>query len=175
MKLTLLMAMTADGIIARDRNHFPDWTGKADKRMFRKITTKAGVIIMGAGTFKTLGKPLPDRLNVVMTRHPDQFFPEKNLIFTADTPQKICSDLTSQGYENAILIGGPTINTLFIKAGLIDELIVTIVPVLFGKGLTLFSESMDAALALVDCREVEPGYMVLTYKVIQPLKIRKSS
>lgn len=168
MKLTLLMAMTADGIVARDTTHFPDWTGKADKRMFRKITTKAGVIIMGAVTYKTLGKPLPNRLNVVMTRQPDQFSAEKNLIFTSASPQEILSDLTSRGYENAILIGGPTINTLFMKAGLIDELMITIVPALFGKGLTLFSESMAETLSLTGCHEVEPGYPVLTYNVIQP-------
>jgi dihydrofolate reductase len=62
MKVTLIMAMTADGKIARHNRHFPNWTGRADKRMFKQLTTQAGVVIMGSGTFATIGK---DRKSVV--------------------------------------------------------------------------------------------------------------
>lgn len=61
MKVTLLMAMTLDGKIGKSHDHFPDWTGKADKTLFVRLTKKAGVIIMGSKTFDTIGRPLPNR------------------------------------------------------------------------------------------------------------------
>lgn len=164
MKLILLMAMTVDGKIARSRDHFPDWTGKADKIMFKRMTTEAGVVIMGSRTFKTIGKPLPGRLNVVMTRSPQRWLPSENLVFCADPPEKLLADLAERGYSQAILAGGATINTLFEQKGLISEMVVTVIPKLFGQGLSMFSEEMNANLALIESREIEPGVLVLRYK-----------
>jgi dihydrofolate reductase len=36
MKVTLVMALTVDGKIGKSPEHFPDWTGKEDKRIFRE-------------------------------------------------------------------------------------------------------------------------------------------
>lgn len=166
MKLILMMAITADGKIARDSNHFPDWTGKADKRMFKQLTTAAGVIIMGSRTFDTIGKPLPNRLNVVMTRCPERYTAGRHLFFTSESPADLLAGLKGRGYKEAILIGGATINTLFVQAGLIDEILVTIVPVMFGTGLSLFSERLASKLELIDAHEVEPGFLVVKYKVL---------
>lgn len=163
MKLTLVMAMTADGKIARHNRHFPNWTGRADKRMFKQLTTEAGVVIMGAGTYETIGKPLSGRLNVVMTRHPNRFQPAENLWITADSPERILSELEARGYTAAALTGGATINSLFARAHLIDEMVVTISPVLFGEGLSMFSEPIHAALDLKSMREIEPGVVVVHY------------
>jgi dihydrofolate reductase len=46
MKVILLIAVTADGMIARDSSEVIDWTGKEDQRYFVQITRKAGVMIM---------------------------------------------------------------------------------------------------------------------------------
>jgi dihydrofolate reductase len=166
MKLTLVMAMTVDGKIARHGNHFPDWTGKADKQMFKQITTEAGVVIMGARTFDTIGKPLSGRLNVVITRRPENYASHDNLICTSDTPEMILAALTDRGYKHAILAGGATINSIFMRARLIDDLIVTVIPVMFGQGLSMFSEPMNTALELLSWREIEPGLMVMHYRFL---------
>ena len=164
MKLTLIMAMTADGKIARHNRHFPNWTGRADKRMFKQLTTEAGVVIMGAGTYETIGKPLSGRFNVVMTRHPERFRNGENLWFTADPPEHILSTLEARGYTAAALVGGATINSLFARAHLIHDMVVTISPVLFGEGISMFSEPVYVVLDLQAMREIEPGVVVLHYK-----------
>ncbi|RJQ75033.1 MAG: dihydrofolate reductase [Desulfobacteraceae bacterium] len=166
MKLILVMAMTADGKIARHGDHFPDWTGKADKRMFKKITTEAGVVIMGARTFDTIGKPLPGRLNVVITRSPERYPPYDNLVCTSDPPETILAKLSDQGYQTAILSGGAMINSLFLRARLIDEMMVTVIPIMFGQGLSMFSEPMHMALELLTAREIDPGVLVLHYRFV---------
>lgn len=165
MKLILLMALTADGKIARNEAHFPNWTGKADKAMFKRTTQRAGVIIMGSKTFATIGKPLPNRLNVVLTRRPEQYQSQTNLVFTSDNPRKIMEWLASQGYDTAVLAGGATINSLFLKEKLIDELIITVTPVLFGQGLSLFTEPANVKLALLDSKQLDSDAILLHYRI----------
>jgi dihydrofolate reductase len=131
MKVTMMMAITADGMIARNKAHFPDWTCPADKKMFKERTQKAGVVIFGSRTFETIGKPLQGRLNVVMTRHPERFKSEENLLFSSASPELLLKDLTRLEFKEAILAGGSIINTLFVKSRLINEVVLTVAPQIF--------------------------------------------
>jgi dihydrofolate reductase len=168
MKVTLLMALTLDGKIARHANHFPDWTEKADKTMFRDITLKAGVIIMGSKTYNTIGKPLPGRKNIVLTRSLRRKPKADNLVFTDAPPQKVLADLEAAGIDHAVLIGGAKINTLFAQKGLIDEMILTYCPKTFGTGLSLFSSEMSLDLELKEVLKIGKNSMVAKYTVIHP-------
>jgi dihydrofolate reductase len=166
MKIFLLMAMTADGMIARDSSQLVDWTGKADKKYFVEITRKAGVMIMGSKTFDTIGKVLPGRKNIVMTRNQTKKSNNENLIFTSQSPNEIITDLQAQGFESVALIGGSIINTLFLNENLVDEVHLTMVPRLFGKGLALFNKPLDKQLALMDVNKLGEDSVLLRYKVV---------
>jgi len=165
MKVILLMAVTADGMIARDSSHTIDWTGKEDKKYFVHITKKSGVMIMGSKTFDMIGKPLSERKNIVMTRDKTRQSHDKNLIFTDQQSAVILQELHSQGFESAVLIGGSIVNTLFLRENLIDEIHITIVPRLFGKGLALFGESVDTKLELINIGDLGSGHVLLKYRV----------
>ena len=165
MKVILIMAVTADGMIARNSMELIDWTGKGDKKYFVHLTRSAGVIIMGSKTFDTIGKVLPERKNIVMTRDKTRTSTNKDLIFTSQTPEAILNDLNTQGFESAALIGGSVVNTLFMKKNLIDEVHVTIVPRIFGKGLSLFNQSLDKSLELIDIQKIDQNYVLLKYRV----------
>ncbi len=165
MKLILLMAVTADGMIARNSSHFADWTGKADKQYFVKTTKNAGVMIMGSKTWDTIGKVLPGRKSMVMTRDKSRKSQDKNLVFTDLAPKQIVEDLSSQGFECAILIGGATVNTLFMEQDLIDEIHLTVVPKLFGQGLTLFTRPLDVQLELMEEVKLDSGHVLAKYRV----------
>ncbi len=165
MKVILLMAVTADGMIARNSMQLVDWTGKEDKKYFVRITRKAGAMIMGSKTFDTIGKVLPGRKNIVMTRDKTRISRDDDLMFTSQAPGEILKDLQSRGIESVVLIGGAIVNTLFIKENLITEVHITIVPRFFGKGLPLFNESLDTRLELVDIGKIDQGYILLKYLV----------
>lgn len=165
MKVILLMAVTADGMIARDSNHMVDWSGKADKQYFVNVTKKTGVMIMGSKTFDTIGRVLPGRLNIVMTRDNERRTAEDNLIFTDRSPAQILEDLESRGYTSAALIGGAMVNTLFLEQKLVDEVHLTIVPKFFGRGLTLFDQTLDINLSLMDVSKIDPAHILLCYRV----------
>ena len=165
MKVTLLMALTVDGKIARHENQFIDWSGEADKKMFVQMTKKAGVLIMGSRTYDTIGRPLPGRKNIVMTRNKSRQSDHPDLIFTDKSPTEILKDLTTSGYTEVLLTGGSTINTLFAKQNLIDEIVLTICPKIFGTGINLFSDELDLDCELKSVGRVDDGLVVLKYVV----------
>ena len=101
MKLILMMAMTLDGIIAKNSNQLADWTSKADKKAFIAETKKHGVIIMGQTTFETIGRPLPGRLNLILSLEPEKFKDRQQpgiLEFVKGTPEEIVAMLQSRGF-----------------------------------------------------------------------------
>ena len=158
------MALTLDGKIGKDSDHFPDWTGKEDKKLFVEITKKAGCLIMGNKTFNTIGKPLPKRRNIIMTRKQRQS-PWENLEFTSQKPQHILDQLEKEGFEEVVLAGGAQINTLFAAENLIDEVIVTISPLIFGSGIGLFGKDIEMNLELLNLEQKGDNLIVAHYKV----------
>lgn len=195
MKVILVMAMTLDGKIARHSLEPVDWTGKADKRKFVEITKQAGAVIMGSATFDTIGQVLKGRKNIVMTRNPSRWKylsidrsnlqtnnstlsvnsnsldnNNESLEFTDKTPHEILKSLEDEGFSSAALIGGSTINGLFAKENLIDEIYLTLVPKIFGNGLSLLSEELDMNLELVQMDKIDNHSVLLKYNVVKPSK-----
>ena len=169
MKLILMMAITLDGKIAKHTTQLADWTSHADKKIFVEETKRAGVIIMGKTTYETIGKPLPGRLNIVLDQKPDanKNIPD-SLEYTNLTPDKLLSDLEKRGFKAAILGGGATINGLFIKANLIDEVWLTIEPKIFGEGLSLFKDAdVNLELELIEARNLDKNVIQVRYKVVK--------
>lgn len=66
--LSAVVAMTSDGVIGRDGGM--PWRLSSDLRRFKKLTM-GGVLIMGRKTFDSIGRPLPGRDTIVITRDPD--------------------------------------------------------------------------------------------------------
>jgi dihydrofolate reductase len=168
MKLILVMAMTVDGKIAKNADHFPDWTGKEDKRLFMEISKKAGAVIMGSKTFDTLKKPLPGRKTVVLTRNRQRISRDSQVVFTPLSPADLLKQLAKEGYKEAILAGGAIVNTIFAAAGLIDEMVLTVSPLVFGTGISLFAGEVDMAVELIDHQRLEGGLLCLRYRILRP-------
>jgi len=160
-----MMAMTLDGKIAKNSDHFPDWTSREDKKYFAKVSREAGVVIMGDKTFFTFPSPLRERLNVVFTldENPKEI---ENVKWVKGEPENVLKELEEMGYSLAILGGGSFINGMFLKHKLIDEIHITVEPKIFGDGLGLFKGDFDVNLRLIDCEKINEDSMVLKYKVL---------
>lgn len=73
MKISLVVATDENGLIGKN-NQLP-WHMPADLKRFKEITT-GHTIIMGRKTFESIGRPLPNRKNVVITRQDNYSVPE---------------------------------------------------------------------------------------------------
>ena len=172
-KVILIAAMSIDGFIApADKEKLPStvWTSKEDWQFFTKISKAIGTMIMGSKTFETIKRALPERQMIVMTSEPSRYaeYQAANLEFTSDSPQEILDQLAEQGVKEVALCGGSAIYTLFMQQDLIDELVLTVEPYVFGQGIKLFAERLDQKFSLIKQEKLnEAGTTVSFYRKIQ--------
>ncbi len=163
------MAISVNGLIGKHKNHLANWTSPEDKKNFIKITKQAGVIIMGNNTYQTIGKPLPKRLNIILTKNTQNKKNIPNLLeFTNQNPNEIINNLQQRKFQKVIIGGGPIINSLFLENKLIDEIWLTIEPKIFGQGLNLFKETkIDLNLQLISVEKINDNSLFVKYKIKQ--------
>lgn len=157
--------MSLDGVIAKNSEHFANWTSPEDKKLFVEVSSLHKLIIMGENTFKTFPAPLKNRLNVVFTKNNN--LPEvEGVKWVSGDPGQVLKDLATMGYQSALLGGGANLNALFLKHKLISDIIVSIEPKIFGLGLPLFKDDFDIDLELKEMKKLNDNTIMLKYKVL---------
>jgi dihydrofolate reductase len=157
----IIAAISADGFIARDSHHPAFWTSKEDKKRFVELTKRAGVVVMGSTTFKTLPRPLAERVNIVYTRTKQI----EGVETTQEDPKILIDRLEAKGFTEVAICGGSEIYNLFLKEKLVRKIYLTIEPILFGKGMTMFKDEMNYRLELMNLTKTESGSVMLEYNV----------
>lgn len=110
MKLSIIVAAAKNGIIGRN-NQLP-WRLPQDLQYFKAITMGKPVI-MGRKTYESIGKPLPGRLNIVITRQVDWRAADGVLVVNSvadaiSAAEKSATELVNPP-EEAMVIGGAEI------------------------------------------------------------------
>ena len=177
MKITLAMVMSVDGKTTRgNESEIYTWTSREDQIHFSALINRCTVIIMGKKTFEAsqvmiMRRLTPKTLRLVVTNNPEQYVDlavPGQLEFTNNLPIDIISLLKSRGYTKSLLIGGHQLFASFLDKQLIDELILTIEPMIFGSGKPLiFEKSLyDIELKLMSHKKINTqGTLLLHYKV----------
>jgi len=170
MKVILVASITVDGFIAQDNKQSSlEWTSREDTKFFVQKTKEAGSVIMGSTTFDTIKPqhlPFAGRTIIVLSR--TATFPQfdKNEVRSeSGTAQEICQKLESEGVAQVVLAGGSNVYTQFMTAGLVDELYLTVEPIVFGSGIGLFGEAVLAKLDLIEVIDLTDQTKVLHYRV----------
>ncbi len=101
MILSLIAAMSKNNVIGKDNKLL--WNMPEDMKHFKKLTT-GNTVIMGRKTYESMGKPLPNRRNLIVTRQ-DGYYAEGCQIF--HTLQEAIDDCI--GEEESFIIGGAEI------------------------------------------------------------------
>ncbi|MCT4617043.1 MAG: dihydrofolate reductase [Candidatus Gracilibacteria bacterium] len=109
MEINLIAAMTHDKVIGKN-NSLP-WDIPEDLDFFRK-TTAGACVIMGRKTFESIGHPLPNRKNIVLSRNKNQKISGVEIL---NSKQKILNYLKNNNIKEKIfVIGGTEIYKLFL-------------------------------------------------------------
>ncbi|MBM3412912.1 MAG: dihydrofolate reductase [Bacteroidetes bacterium] len=108
MLVSLIVAVGQNNAIGKDGSM--PWHLSADLKHFKNITWGLPVI-MGRKTYDSLGKPLPGRTNIVVTRQQD-WNPSDQLIVVADAMTAL-SKAKECGAKEVVIIGGGEIYNLF--------------------------------------------------------------
>ena len=97
-RLTLIVARARNGVIGKD-NTMP-WKIPGEQAYFKRVTM-GHPIIMGRKTWESIGRPLPGRRNIVVTRNPDFVAPGAEVASSLDVALAQCA-----GAPEAFVIGG---------------------------------------------------------------------
>lgn len=170
MKTTLFMATTANGFVARrdgDEDFLPHdgWLQMLD---YIKVY---GHLIWGRKTYEavkswggTFMKDIKD-VPIIIVSKGKKFISEKN-ITVCSSPEEAIEIVKKRNYKKAFLSGGPSLNTSFIKANLVDEIILNINPTILGDGIKLFNESdFEIKLVLKKVKKLSSNVLQLHYSV----------
>ncbi len=104
MKIVLVAAIGRNNVIGRN-GQLP-WRLKSDLKHFRALTTNRPVV-MGRKTFESMGKPLPDRTNIVLTRNLGLIVPGGVLANSMDAAMGFArQDAVRRGVDEIMIIGG---------------------------------------------------------------------
>ncbi len=173
MKVTLIAAQSVDGFITQHDLPGSDFTSAEDKEHFLKSLRDFDCQIMGAETFRVWQRsstePVrPKRPQWVLTRHSEAFTNAALpgwLEFTNEAPSPLLEKLASRGLQNCALLGGSQIHRLFLTANCVDELWLTVEPVLFGRGTPLVGSEMSVAMKLISHTHLSANTLLLKYSV----------
>ena len=106
MKISLIAAFAEEGVIGKD-GKIP-WTLKEDLKHFRN-KTEGSSVVMGRKTYESIGRPLPNRLNIVMTRSPKKLGGVKEV-----SNRKEALEIASSYSNEVFIIGGEKIYEEFL-------------------------------------------------------------
>lgn len=95
------------------------WHLPADLKRFKKVTT-GHTIIMGRNTFESIGKPLPNRRSIIITRNKDYNQEGCVVVHTLEEAITLVSN-----HDQAFIIGGAQIYKEAMTKGLVDALDIT--------------------------------------------------
>lgn len=141
LEVVHVVAMDQQRCIGKD-NDLP-WHISADLKHFKEIT-QGGVIILGRKNFDSIGRPLPNRTNWVITRNPDWTFEGVKVAHSID-------EALSRSIEDVRLSQKP--NTIFIIGGgeifqqtidITDRLELTHVDISVNNGDVFYPKIPDA-------------------------------
>lgn len=175
MKVTIAAVISLDGKLTRhDDPDVSTWASKEDHDHFTSLVEKSPVIVMGSGTYKVMKDVLElsaNKLRVVLTSKPEQYADQVvagQLEFQKSTPPEFINDIEARGKSEVLVVGGETMITDFLKAGVVNELYITVEPRIFGKGKSLVAQtSLDVKLKLLEQKTLnEGGSQLLHYEVL---------
>lgn len=180
MKASVYIAASLDGFIARE-NGALDWLpgsdGAGDQSGedygYYAFMDSIDALVMGRNTFEMVlsfgSWPYGDKRVIVLSSQPIQI--PDDLLSTVEskscTPAELVQELAEQGLQHLYIDGGKTIQG-FLNAGLIQELIISQIPVLIGSGIPLFGAlDKDKQLRHLETQSYENGIVQSRYEVIQ--------
>lgn len=164
-KMILYIAASLDSYIARE-NGDVDWLFDDQDYGYYDFLDNIDITLMGNETYKKMlsfGDEFhyKDKINYIFTKkanHPKAEYVE----FINNDIVSFVKTLKNETGKDIWLVGGGVINTIMLNAGIIDEIILSIHPVILGRGIKLFDgEALETHFTLTDTKSFESGLVQL--------------
>lgn len=163
--------MSLDGFIAKKNGSvvfLDQYNESGEDYGYKEFYDSIGTIVMGNNTYKQFGN----------TKEFKEYYKGKpifvfsrsakgkdgNVTFVSGDVREFVKKLNPKNNKNIWLLGGASIVNEFLKNNLIEEFIITIIPVLLGDGISLFRGGLhEEKLKLIDVKDFNMGVVQLHY------------
>lgn len=171
MQASVFVGTSVDGFIAR-LNGGLDWlpAGGGEPHGYVEFMASVDALIIGRKTYESVltfdGWPYGDKPVFVLSTHALAPAPPGAVVeLVSGAPAHVLAQLAARGIRHVYVDGGITIQG-FLRAGLIQRLVITRVPVLIGQGIPLFGATQaDIVLEHVATRQYAGGLVQSEYVV----------
>ncbi len=166
-KIILYIATSLDGYIAREDGSV-DWLPESAESGYDAFYKSVDTVIMGKTTYdqiSTFGEyPYKDKKSFVFTT--TNQIKDENVEFVSDVDKFVMNDFPGVG-KNIWLVGGAQIITSFLKQKVVDEIIITTIPIILGKGIPLV-QNIESEIKIELIKTQKYSKLVdLHYKVLK--------
>lgn len=174
----VFIGTSLDGFIARKNDDIAwltDYPTLGEDHGFETHMARVDGVIMGRGTYGVIKDMRPwyySKPVIVLSRSmqqadiPDELAGKVEIM--AGTPQAVMAQVADRGWRAAYIDGGSVIQS-FLAAGLIEDLVISRIPVLIGEGIPLFGPlPADITLEHRDTRAFPSGLVQSSYSVKRP-------
>jgi dihydrofolate reductase len=178
MKFSVYIAASLDGFISRENGGL-DWLPGPEEGSggedygFQEFLDSVDVLVMGRNTYEAVisfGKwPYGNRRVIVLTSKKAKIPEHLTGVVEARScsPVELYKELSETEVKRVYIDGGKTVQS-FLNAGLINEIIITRVPILIGKGIPLFGPvDNDIKLRHLETRSFENGFVQSKYEIVK--------
>jgi dihydrofolate reductase len=165
IKFTAFVAASVDGRISLDPKKSPDWTSREDWKFFHTALSKFEAVVVGRNTFEAARKSLEKRMTYVLSSREATRRQEGSVTFV--NPLHVNLKKVFGKYKAVAVLGGGRVYQTMLDKGLMDEIYVTVEPLIFGRGVPMFAGGTKSArLRLISARRLNrAGTLLLHYKV----------
>jgi dihydrofolate reductase len=171
MTVSVFVGTSVDGFIARPNGEL-DWLpeGGGEPHGYNEFFASVDALVIGRKTFETVlvfaAWPYGDKRVVVLSSSPVDLSKARGVVEQmTGNPADIVAKLAASGAHHLYVDGGITIQR-FLRAGLVQRLVITRVPVLIGDGVPLFgSLPKDVRLTHVATRDFPSGLVQSEYRI----------
>jgi dihydrofolate reductase len=171
MAVSVFVGVSVDGFLARKNGSFDFLdAGGGVPHGYEEFVKTIDATVIGRNTFDVVRgfKPWPygkRRIVVLSSRKLDLEIPKAKLEQMNGEPAEIVAKLAATGAHHLYVDGGETIQR-FLRAGLVNRMVITRVPVLIGEGISLFgSVPHDLLLKHVRTQTYEGGLVQSEYEI----------
>ena len=172
MKLSVFVGTSLDGFIARNNGDYDFLpVDGGEPHGYDEFIASVDTVVMGRNTLEVVLKlpnwPYGDKRVVVLSHRPlDLSGIAGRVEQMSGEPEQIVRQLKAIGAEHVYVDGGVTVQE-FLRAGQIQRVTITRVPVLIGEGIPLFgSVPRDIRLRHVGTRQYKSGLVTSDYEVL---------
>lgn len=164
-RFVAFVAASVDGYISLSEKTLPRWTSGEDRRFFQRSLLSAEAVVVGRNTYAAAAGRLRKRDTFVLSGRLATTARRGSVTFV--NPAKVDPASLFAGYKTVAVLGGGAVYRFMLENGLLDEIFVTIEPLIFGRGKKMFvggTKTMRTRLLSVR-RLNRGGTLLLHYQI----------